>query len=108
MRRIDLTPYNIRVKEVVEVDRPLDLAGQLDNLLWNTVPWSVGHASEVEAISEKLKDCGDTVEVTDREYELIMQAYEAVRGPEKQILPFLRRLAEAERISVDDQGGIRC
>jgi len=62
--------------------------------------WTVGTASEVEAMTERLDalaEGAETFEITDREYDLIKVALEATQGPQRIAMPFLRRLSNAVR-----------
>ena len=114
MFRLDFRPFKGMVKMQVEVlvDDDFDVRGSLDEFLWFTVKqarWSVGPASEVEVITDRLAALppdAESFEITDREHDLVMEAHRAAQGPDRLTMPFLRRLEKAEQISVDERGAI--
>ena len=96
--QIDLRPYKVRVNGVED---DFDVRGTLGEFLWQHVfegKWGVAEASEIEVLTDRLEALpsdAESFEISDREHELVMQAYGATRGPQRILMPFLRRLIDA-------------
>lgn len=112
MYRVDIRPYKAKVQKTVEVEDDFDVRGSIPQFLWDFVVLgkvTVGIASEIEAILDRLEQLppdADSIELTDREWELCMEAHRATKGPPRHAMGFLRRFSDAKQESLDDRGAI--
>ncbi len=112
MYRVDIQPYKVPVKREVIAEDDFDVRGSIPQFLWDFVALgkvTVGIASEIEAILDRLEQLppdAESVELTDREWELCMEAHGATKGPPRNAMGFLRRFSQAKQESVDERGAI--
>lgn len=97
--RLDLAPYKVKVRREVEIEDDVDVCGSFVDFLWERNAWSPDKAIEIKDLTDRIEALGEdkTIVLSDREHELVMEAFGTARGMPREAVPFLRRLRNMER-----------
>jgi len=112
MRKIELKPYSVKGRqlddetgEVKVVDVPYDVKVSLVSVLFHPDLQLKAHELlERDKLANKINDCKDgSILLEEAEYSKLTQAIEVVKGFTKNDVEFVRRILEAEQVSVKEK-----
>ena len=98
--RLDLAPYQVPVRKEVTALDDVDVCGSFVDFLWEGNHWTPEQAIEVKGLTDRVEALGEdkAIVLTDRERDLVMEAFGTARGMPREAVPFLRRLRDMERM----------
>lgn len=102
MRKIDLTPYLVKVDEK-GTEKPFDVKGSIYASLYHPdLKLSAMELLGNDKIAQKVKSAEDKVLLEDAEYEKVKRAFETLRGFDMNDVELVKRVLDAEIVEVKE------